>query len=90
LAAHLHDENCKRMFALLSEYLDLELPAETCRDIEAHMAGCSPCLQFTESLRKTIELCHSYQPQELPEPMANDARKRLLETYQRMLAARRP
>jgi hypothetical protein len=31
MASHQHDENCKKMFALLSEYLDLELPAEACK-----------------------------------------------------------
>jgi len=51
-----HDENCKKMFALPCEYLDLELPAEVCQEIDAHMAGCEPCPAFKESLRKTIDL----------------------------------
>lgn len=82
-----HDENCKKMFALLSEYLDMELPAEACEEMDAHIAGCEPCAAFTESLRKTIELCHEYQPKELPGPMACDARRKLLEAYENMLAA---
>jgi len=89
MASHQHDENCKKMFALLSEYLDLELPAGTCKEMEAHIAGCGPCAAFTESLRKTIELCRSYQPQEVPDPIARDARQNLLEAYQKVLAGRR-
>jgi len=89
MASHQHDENCKKMFALLSEYLDLDLPAGTCKEMEAHIAGCAPCAAFTESLRKTIELCRSYRPQELPDPIARDARQKLLEAYQKVLAGRR-
>ena len=89
MASHQHDENCKKMFALLSEYLDMELPTEACKEMDAHIAGCEPCGAFTESLRKTIELCHRYQPQEVPRSIARDARQRLLEAYQKMLAERR-
>jgi RNA polymerase sigma-70 factor (ECF subfamily) len=89
MASHQHDENCKKMFALLSQYLDMELPAGTCEEMQAHIAGCEPCMAFTESLRKTIDLCRSYRPQELPDPMARDARHQLLEAYQKMLASRR-
>lgn len=89
MASHQRDENCKRMFALLSDYLDMELPTEACKEMDAHIAGCEPCAAFRESLRKTIELCHRYQPQEVPRPIARDARQRLLEAYQKMLAERR-
>jgi anti-sigma factor RsiW len=89
MASHQHDENCKKMFALLSEYLDLELPAEACKVMDAHIMGCEPCAAFTESLRKTIELCREYQPKELPDPIARDARQKLFEAYQKMLAGRR-
>lgn len=89
MVTHQHDENCKKMFALLSEYLDMELPADACREMDAHMAGCAPCAAFTVSLRKTIELCREYQPKELPGPIARDARQKLLEAYQKMLGGRR-
>jgi anti-sigma factor RsiW len=89
MSTHQHDENCKKMFALLSEYLDVELPAEACEEMDAHIARCEPCAAFTESLRKTIELCREYQPKELPGPLARDARRKLLEAYEKMLAGRR-
>jgi RNA polymerase sigma-70 factor (ECF subfamily) len=89
MAAHQHDENCKKMFALLSEYLDKELPVEACKEMDAHIAGCEPCKAFTESLRKTIDLCREHQPKELPGPIARDARQRLFEAYQKMHAGLR-
>ena len=88
-ASHAHSESCQEVFALLSEYLDLELPAQTCQEIESHLAGCAPCIEFVESLRKTMELCRGYQPQVAPEPLNQQAREELLGAYQRMLAARK-
>ena len=89
MASNEHPENCKEIFALLSDYLNLELPPDACKEIETHLAGCPPCIEFTESLRKTVELCHHYRPTELPEPIGNQARKELLDAYQKMLAARK-
>lgn len=84
----MHQGNCKDIFALLSDYLNLELPAEACQEIEAHLAGCPPCIEFAESLRKTVEICRKYEPAELPQPISDAARAELLAAYQRMLAAR--
>jgi len=88
MALHQHDENCRMMFALLSDYLDLELPADTCRELEMHVGGCAPCAEFTESLRKTIELCRAYRPQQIPQPLALDLRRQLLRSYRTMLSKR--
>jgi len=85
---HQHNERCREVFALLSDYLNLELPPEACEEIEAHIAGCSPCVEFAESLRKTVDLCRQYQPAELPAPMGQEAKAQLLEAYTRMVAAR--
>ena len=73
---------------MLSDYLDLELPPEACHEIEAHIAGCPPCIEFAESLRKTVDLCRQYQPAELPRPMGQEAKAQLLDAYKKMLAAR--
>ena len=88
MASHIHDEKCKQVFALLSEYLNLELPPEACAEIEAHIAGCSPCIEFADSLRKTVELCRRYRPAEMPQPIGDQAREHLLSAYRKMLAAR--
>lgn len=88
MPAHVHDEKCKEVFALLSDYLSLELPPEACAEIESHLAGCPPCIEFAESLRKTVALCHNYQPSELPEPIGAQARDQLMDAYRKMMAAR--
>jgi RNA polymerase sigma-70 factor (ECF subfamily) len=82
-------EKCKEVFSLLSEYLNLELPPGACREIETHLAGCPPCIEFAESLRKTVDLCRHYQPSEMPEPIGQNAREQLLEAYKKMLGARK-
>lgn len=86
--AHERSEKCKEVFSLLSEYLNLELPPDACQEIETHLAGCPPCIEFADSLRKTVDLCRAYSPSELPKPIGNEARAKLLEAYQKMLAAR--
>lgn len=87
MESHDRAERCKEVFSLLSEYLNLELPPDACREIETHLAGCPPCIEFTESLRKTVDLCRHYQPTELPEPIGKQAREQLLEAYGKMLAS---
>lgn len=82
-------EKCKEIFSLLSDYLNLELPPDACQEIETHLAGCPPCIEFAESLRKTIDLCRGYRPAELPEPIGKQARDQLLDAYQKMVRARK-
>lgn len=73
-----HDESkCREIFALLSQYLDMELPPEACAAMEAHISGCSPCIEFAESLRKTIDLCRGYEPSSVPEQLSGPAKEQL-------------
>lgn len=89
METHQPSEQCKEIFALLSDYLNVELPPDACREIETHLNGCAPCVEFVESLRKTIELCRRYRPSELPSPLGDSARAELLAAYRKMLAARK-
>jgi RNA polymerase sigma-70 factor, ECF subfamily len=79
---------CREIFAKLSEYIEFELPPEACREMEQHLARCPPCIEFTQSLRRTVELCRQYRPAEFPAPLAREARDRLEAAYRDMLAAR--
>ena len=88
METHERTEKCKEMFSLLSEYLNLELPPDACQEIETHLAGCRPCIEFAESLRKTVELCRRYRPNEMPHPIGVQARDQLLEAYKKMLSGR--
>ena len=84
-----HDSNCEEVFALLSDYLNLELPPEACTEVESHLAGCEPCVEFAESLRKTVDLCRQYQPAEMPAPLSEQARAELEAAWLRLQAARK-
>ena len=81
-------ERCKELFAVLSEYLDMELPPDSCQELESHLAGCPPCIDFVQSLRKSIDLCREYLPQKLPKPLSDEARHQLQEAYKQMLSLR--
>jgi anti-sigma factor (TIGR02949 family) len=83
--AHKHNENCKEIFAMLSEYLDRELNAETCEGIEAHLADCPPCIEFLNSLKRTVGLCKSCEPADPPPPLSEDARQKMLAAYKTYL-----
>ena len=69
---------------MLSEYLDLELPPDACQEIEEHIQGCAPCVEFAESLKKTVALCREYQPTTLPEPLGAQARAELEAAYRKL------
>jgi len=73
-----HDRRrCKKIFALLSEYLDRKLPARNCQQIKKHLGGCAPCRAFLESLESTVTLCRRYRGEPL-DPRAAARTRRLL------------
>lgn len=89
MKSDVHPESCQEIFAQLSDYLNLELPPDACAHIDQHLAGCAPCIEFVNSLRKTVQLCRQYQPAELPGELGAQAREQLLGAYKAMLTARR-
>jgi len=88
MSEHRHSPECKEIFALLSQYLDLELPADACRAIEEHIKDCPPCIEFAESLRKTVDLCRHYSTSEVQSPLSEEARSELEAAYRKMLKSR--
>ena len=64
------ERRCKRIFAALSEYLDGELPAPNCRELERHLKGCKPCLAYLETLKATTEACRRLPAGKAPRPSA--------------------
>ncbi|MCE5309169.1 MAG: zf-HC2 domain-containing protein [Acidobacteriales bacterium] len=88
-SAHKHGLECKEIFAQLSAYLDAELPEATCEEIQAHITNCQPCVEFIDSLRRTVELCHGHASPERPAPLNEEAREKLLAAYREMIAARK-
>ena len=57
---------CDALKAQLSEYIDGELDAHLCAEIEAHLAGCENCRILVDTLRKTIYLYRQQSPVEMP------------------------
>jgi anti-sigma factor RsiW len=83
------ERDCQSVFALLSEHLEQELPAESCEELERHIQDCAPCVEFVESLKKSIALGREYQPPVTAPPLAPTVKESLKEAYARMLAARK-
>ena len=71
--------NCEGLLGSLSDYIDGELGAELCRQIEKHIAECEDCRIVVDTTRKTIDLVHaSNAPQtDLPDEVRNRLFKRL-------------
>ena len=75
---------CKDVFARLSEYLDQDLPADLCERIERHIAGCPPCVEFVDTLKKSVEACRDFRVEEEPPPLSDAQREELRQAYDRM------
>jgi anti-sigma factor RsiW len=82
------EPDCKNVFAMLSEHLDGELPAATCDELEKHIQDCAPCVEFVESLKKSIALGRTYKPGGEPAKLSPEVKKSLQEAYERMLQDR--
>jgi RNA polymerase sigma-70 factor (ECF subfamily) len=65
---------CESVFARLSEYLDADLPDGDCGELEEHVKDCPPCVEFLESLRKSIRLGRQYRTEEFPTPLSAEMR----------------
>jgi hypothetical protein len=83
------DRDCARIFAMLSEYLDRELGEGSCGKLEVHLRDCPECIQFVDSLKRSIDLCHRYGVEQLHEPVSPEALAGLRSAYDKMLARRR-
>jgi anti-sigma factor RsiW len=57
---------CQEMLGSLSDYIDGELEAQLCAQIEAHMRDCPDCQVMVDTLRKTVVLYRKYGQSELP------------------------
>jgi RNA polymerase sigma-70 factor (ECF subfamily) len=84
----MNDRDCTQIFAMLSEYLDRELPPAACGDLEEHLRDCPECIQFVDSLKRSIELCRKFASARAPEPVAPEALGELRAAYDRMLQRR--
>lgn len=73
--------SCQQIFAMLSEYLDAELPPDLCQKLSGHIEGCAPCVEFVNSLRQSVRMCRDFKPDALPTPLADEIRSKLRQAY---------
>lgn len=76
---------CKDMLSAISAYLDGDLDATQCVEIERHCATCPQCADVVGALRQTVGLCHEAATVPLPDAV----RVRAQESIQRLLAGER-
>lgn len=68
MSEHIHTPQCKQLLSGLSEYIDGNLQAELCAEIEEHLKNCENCRIVVNTLRKTVEIYELTLPlAELPE-----------------------
>jgi anti-sigma factor (TIGR02949 family) len=81
---------CEGLLGSLSEYIDGELGAELCRQIEKHISECDDCRIVVDTTRKTIDLVHASNTTQtgLPDDVRDRLFKRLnLDDYLKPSAA---
>ena len=77
-------DECRDLFANLSEYLDGRVEPVTCDQMRGHIEACPSCVAFLRDLRAAIDRCRSL---EIPCDSAVAPRLRAILTreYLRML-----
>ena len=67
-------DDCSRVVDLLVDYLEGTLPADTQRDLDAHLHACDRCVSQLRTYRTTVSLlrglCDDDLPAELRETVA--------------------
>jgi anti-sigma factor RsiW len=79
---HRSDAACRTILSNISAYLDGELDATACEDIERHCETCSTCRELVDGLRETVGLCRNAGQMPLPDAVrqrARDSVRRLLD-----------
>ncbi len=60
-----HD--CRELLGELSDYVDGELEAALCAELEAHLAQCPDCRVLVDTLRRTIVLYRTQPHRAVPD-----------------------
>ncbi len=62
----MHTPQCREFFEQLSDYIDGELAASLCTELEQHLANCPNCRIVVNTTHKTVSLYRRYSQAELP------------------------
>lgn len=77
-----HERGCRGIFEALSDYLDGELSPGDCERLEEHVADCAPCIEFLETLKKSVEASREISLLEAPPQMPEELKARLAQAWQ--------
>ncbi|MGH9750685.1 MAG: anti-sigma factor family protein [Candidatus Polarisedimenticolia bacterium] len=59
---------CRDVIDLLTEYMEGDLRPDEARRLQEHLASCSACAEFLETLEKTRAAVGGLRSREVPEP----------------------
>ena len=71
------DLDCTEVREFSSDYLDDEVKESVRARIAAHLGQCGPCRAFVETLKATIALLGSFEPQQAPPSLRGYVRDRI-------------
>jgi anti-sigma factor RsiW len=80
---------CLEITALLSDYLDRDLPAGSCLTIEEHLRSCAKCEATLVGLKNTVAVCRQFRSKDEPGPLAEEKRQALRTAFEKALDSMR-
>lgn len=69
---------CTWVFHHLSEYLDHEMQADVCQQVDDHVRECVSCRALLGNMQNTVDLLHEMAGPHLPEACLNRIREKVL------------
>jgi anti-sigma factor (TIGR02949 family) len=65
---------CRDVVELLTEYVEGGLAAEDARRLETHLADCSACVEYLDTLKKTRDAVGTLRSRDVPEECRRELR----------------
>ena len=81
---------CHQIESMLSDYLDRDLPPDTCLKIDEHLKSCPACAEAAQGLRSTVQLCREYRAANRPGPLPSEKHEEMKAVLQDVLSHIRP
>ncbi len=70
----MNNKTCKETIALLLDFVEGKLSADDRAALEAHLAGCPPCVEFVKSYQATPGILRKSLAVEMPPEVADRLR----------------
>jgi anti-sigma factor RsiW len=70
-------DECRRILTVVSAYLDGDLEAAACAEVEAHCERCAACAETIAGLREAVGLCRQAGSMPVPDAVRERARERV-------------